>query len=273
MGNRLPGGASRWLSALARYRVPWYRMPWSRIRWYRMRWYRVPGCRMPRYAGNGARLLLLAGGAGLLALAGGTLALLPHQTGHAPRDVADDCGIVTCTATLPASVTGKATLSASPSAAPRRAANTSPAAAPTRPAATRATSRPPAPTQVPAASPSPSSARPAAAVSVTVTYSVGRWFQGIQGRFVIVNNGPAAVTGWNLTVAFPGDGNFRVWNGLGRVSGATLTITAPPGAPVLAPGASQQVTIFAEGGTTEPASCTFDGAAVCHAQQHWGPGR
>jgi hypothetical protein len=253
VGSRVPGGARRWLGQLARSGRPY------------------------GTTASSARLLLLAGGVGLLLLAGGAVALLPHQTGHGPRSVADDCGMVTCTATLPASVTGSSTLSASPSAQPWHTANTAAAsAASTRAAVKQATSKPPAPpipTRGPASSPSPSmAAPPAPVVSVTVSYSMGRWFQGIQGRFVIVNHGSTPVTGWNLAVTLPGDGNFRVWNAQDRVNGDTLIINAAPNAQTLGPGAIQQVTIFAEGGTSAPSSCTFDGAAVCQAQQGRGPG-
>jgi hypothetical protein len=57
-------------------------------------------------------------------------------------------------------------------------------------------------------------------------------------------------------------------NAQSRVNGDTLIINAPPNAQALAPGAAQQVMIFAEGNNSNPASCTFDGASVCQAQQH-----
>jgi len=100
-----------------------------------------------------------------------------------------------------------------------------------------------------------------------VSYAIDHWFQGIQGQFMIVNHGSAPVTGWELAVALPGDGNFRVWNAQSRVNGDTLIINAPPNAQALAPGATQHVMIFADGNNTSPASCTFDGASVCQAQQ------
>jgi Cellulose binding domain len=246
MGSRL-SAATRWLGRMARY---------------------------PEHgpAGDGAGFVLLAGGVGLLLLAGGAVMLLPSHTGHLPQSVAADCGMVTCTATLPASVTGRESLSASPSASPRRTRSTPPSsAAPTRPAVQQSTSAapaPPDPTHGPVSVPSPSTAPPApAAVSVTVFYSLDRWFQGIHGQFVIVNHGSAPVTGWNLAVSLPGDGNFQVWNARGHVSGGTLIITAAPDAPALAPGGMQQIGVSAQGGTSNPASCTFDGASVCQEQQ------
>jgi hypothetical protein len=235
MGSGLSAAAARWLGWLARYRE----------------------------AGNGAGLLLVAGG---------SMVLLPSHPAHVPSAVAEDCGMVTCEATLPASVTGRERLSAPPSVQPQRTRKATPSsAAPTQPAVQQSTSEPPAspvPTHAPVPVPSPSTAPPApAAVSVAVFYSIGRWFQGIQGQFVIVNHGSAPVTGWNLTISLPGDGNFQVWNAQGRASGDTLIITASPGAPALTPGAMQQIGVSAQGGTSTPASCTFDGAPVCQEQQ------
>jgi hypothetical protein len=243
MGSRLRAEASRWLGPLARYRE------YGAI-------------------GNGGGLLLLAGGAGLLLLAGGAVVFLPHQTGHPPRALADDCGLVTCTATLPAA-TGHVRPQAPPRVQPRSTASTvassttpapSPAGQPTSglPAS-------PAPRRAPVSSASVAAHAPGA--SVTVSYAIDRWFQGIQGQFMIVNHGSAPVTGWELTVTLPGDGNFRVWNAQSRVAGDTLIIEAPPDTQALAPGATQQVMIFAEGSNSDPASCTFDGASVCQAQQ------
>jgi hypothetical protein len=257
MRSRLLAGASRWLGPLARYRE------YGAI-------------------GNGG-LLLLAGGAGLLLLAGGAVVFLPHQTGHSPRALTDDCGLVTCTATLPAAATGDVRPHASPRVQPRSpastvASSTMPAPSPAGPA-TSGPPASPAPARAPVSSPSVAARAPG--VSVTVSYAIDRRFQGIQGQFMIVNHGSAPVTGWELAVALPGDGNFRVWNAQSRVDGDTLIINAPPNAQALAPGAAQQVMIFAEGNNSNPVSCTFDGASVCQAQQqpqpqqdhhreHWG---
>jgi hypothetical protein len=242
MGSRMLAGASRWLGPLARYRV-------SR--------YRVFGA-----IGNGGGLLLLAGGAGLLLLAGGAVVLLPHQTGHPPRALADDCGLVTCTATLPASA-ARVSPHASPRAQPRSTASTvASSTTPSPSPAGQPTSGPPAAPVSP-----PSVAARAPGVSVTVSYAIDRWFQGIQGQFMIVNHGSAPVNGWELAVALPGDGNFRVWNAQSRVAGDTLIIDAPPNAQALAPGAAQRVMMFADGNNSNPASCTLDGVSVCQAQQ------
>jgi Cellulose binding domain len=182
----------------------------------------------------------------------GVLIFMPHQAGRGPHIVADNCGIVTCTATLPPAASTDAT----PIPRPTRSAVTphatlSPSPSPfPRPSATAA-----------AAPPSPSAA-PRPAPSVTVTYSVvERWDGGFQGQFTIVNHTSAALTGWQISATFPGDLVDSVWGASGQAGGSSLVLDAPSYQATIPPGASQSANFTAQGNTTSPASCTIDGRA------------
>lgn len=124
--------------------------------------------------------------AGLLVAAGGVVALLPHGTGHPPRSVAVGCGLVTCTATLPVSVTGPAAPSASPSARPPSAATT----ASPGPSAVGQAADPATPLAVPVTAASPVSASPPApAAWASGPDAISRWLQGIESQFLTGNHG------------------------------------------------------------------------------------
>ncbi len=184
-------------------------------------------------------------GAGLAAAAGVVLIFLPHHGGHRPRAVAVNCGIVTCTATLPVSPSPRPSVSPSP-----------------RPSAT-----PPSPsprmsaTAIMARSPTP--AAPRRAPPVTVAYSVvQRWDGGFQGQFTIVNHASTALTGWQIRAAFPGDLVDSAWGAGWQTSGGdTLVLDAPSYQPTIPPGASQSANFTAQGNTTSPVSCSIDGLA------------
>jgi hypothetical protein len=70
------------------------------------------------------------------------------------------------------------------------------------------------------------------------------------------------VTGWQVVVTLPGDRVDTVWNADWEYGGGdSVIMTAAPYDQAIGPGASQSVNFVAQGGTTEPTSCTFDGSA------------
>jgi hypothetical protein len=132
------------------------------------------------------------------------------------------------------------------------------------PAPTRAPTQAPAGHRPrPASDPTPAPPGTPATAAVTVSYSaLQRWGGGFQGELVITNHGSSAVTGWQIVIALSGDQVDVVWNAdwqYGR--GGSVIMTAAPYDQVIGPGASQSVGFVAQGGTTEPTSCTFDGSA------------
>jgi cellulose binding protein with CBM2 domain len=114
-------------------------------------------------------------------------------------------------------------------------------------------------TPVPAPAPAPTAAGP----NVSVSYStLQRWPGGFMGGLRLVNNGPAAVSGWQLVITLGGDRVDTVWNADWQPgSGGSVIMTPVSYDPTIAPGASLSVNFVAQGGQTEPGSCTFDGSA------------
>jgi cellulase/cellobiase CelA1 len=251
-------------------------------------WITGPG----RYAAGTAAAVLAVSGAGV--------GFVVHQSsGGTPRADArttlSSCGLVNCAdlgtassgaapATTPVSSThlGSATTthrspqSGLPAVVPAGVtptdASSSSGAAPTTPAnppAPSPTLTTPTPSPVPAATtptptPSPTTPSPAAAASpdVTVTYSTSPHHRsGFFGHLTIENLGTAPVSGWQLVLTLPGDDVNWVWNAQWQLSGDTLTLTPADSGDVIAPGASVSVNFSANGDTTAPTSCTFNGAA------------
>jgi len=242
-----PGGAGE--QSGPEQRRWWRPKPFSRPLWYPV-------------AGAAAVLALLAGGA---------MTLFTISRGPQARPLAADCGLVTCGASLPPVVTGRAVPSTAAHSITRahrshRAAHR--VLAPTA----HSRLRPPAPGQ-PAhrrhpRAPHPGGPTPAA---VTVTYTLdgtGPWHQAFRAHLTIVNHGTAPVTGWTVQVSLPGDqvdwvGYPGAWDPFAnwRFSGGTLALNAVPGGETLAPGATEIVPISAQGRTTIPGGCQFNGAA------------
>jgi len=165
----------------------------------------------------------------------GVLIFMPHQAGRSPHVLAADCGLVTCTATLPPSASARAT----------------PSQLSIRPAVK------------PQVTLSPTASSPAASMTaVTVTYSVvQRWDNGFQGQFTIVNHANEDLTGWQIRAAFPGDLVESAWGAGWKISGGTLVLTAPSYQVTIHPGAGQSAHFTAQGNTTSPVNCTIDGTA------------
>ncbi len=215
----------------------------------------------------------VAGAAAVLALlAGGGMTLLTISRGPQARPLAADCGLVTCGASLPPVVTGPAvpnTAAHSIARAHRRHRATHrvlapaahsrlrPSALPGRPAH-RGRPRPPHP-----GGPAPA--------AVTVTYTLDGtdpWHQGFRGHLTIVNHGAAPVAGWTVQVSLPGDqvdwvGYPGAWDPFAnwQFSGGTLALNAVSGGETLAPGATEIVPISAQGSTSVPGGCQFNGGA------------
>jgi cellulase/cellobiase CelA1 len=212
--------------------------------------------RRARYAACAVAAVLVVAGVGA-ALA------LPSSPGKATKPTAAVayCGLVAC-AVLHSRPTATATVPAGdPSPAPR-----------SRPVSARRPAPTPTPTPVPASTPpttpaatpkpSPAPAPTSTGVAVTVTYSVAQhWPDGFQGELTIVNHGRAAVTGWQLVIALPGDQVDTVWNAGWHQGGDIVTMTAASYDQMIEPGASQSVNFVAKGNTTNPVNCTFDGSA------------
>jgi hypothetical protein len=218
-----------------------------------------------RYAICAAAVALAIGCTGA-ALALGT----PAGNAHIHTD-AKYCGLVSCAALHSArhSGTGSRALAlGAPAGTQRRgarqpAASAKPAPSASSPEPTRApTQRPAGHLPRPTAGPTPAPSRTPAGAAVTVSYSAfQRWGGGFQGQFVITNHGSSAVTGWQLAITLSGDRVDTVWNADWQYAGGgSVVMTATPYDQVIEPGASQSVNFFAQGGTTEPTSCTFDGS-------------
>lgn len=97
------------------------------------------------------------------------------------------------------------------------------AAAPTatpQPGST-ATTSPPTPTAI-----APSPTRVPTATACQVNYTVtSEWGSGFQTEVTITNNGSAAIAGWMLTWAFPGNQTITsLWNGKNRQTGSGVMV-------------------------------------------------
>jgi hypothetical protein len=219
-----------------------------------------------RYTACVAAAVLAIGGTGA-ALALST----PTGNGRIHADAAY-CGLVWCSALHSgrrSGVRSRAMALGVPAGAQRSGATLPPTSAkPVPVASSPAPTR--TPTQVlaghtprPTAGPTPAPSPTASGSAVTVSYSTFQhWAGGFRGQFVITNHGSSAVTGWQMVITLSGDQVDTVWNAdwqYGR--GGSVIMTATPYDQVIEPGASQSVDFVAQGGTTGPSSCTFDGSA------------
>lgn len=142
------------------------------------------------------------------------------------------------------------TVPATTSSATTPSATTPPATTPAPPP----TSPPPPPT------PSASPTQDGSMVSVSYTL-VQQWRDGFQGQFTIVNNGSAAINGWELSAVLPHDQIDTVWDATWHTNGDTLIMDPPSNQMTIPPGASLEEHFVAQGDMTSPIGCTFDGAA------------
>jgi hypothetical protein len=222
--------------------------------------------RRARYTACAAAAVLAIGATGA------ALALhTPAGNAHIRAD-ADYCGLVSCAALHSARHAGDRSRAAAlgvPAGTQRPGAKLPPTSAKpvplaSSPAPARApTEVPPGHRPRPTADPTPAPSPTPASPAVTVSYSTAqRWGGGFQGQLVITNHGSSAVTGWQIVLTLSGDRVDTVWNADWQYgSGGSVIMTAAPYDQVIEPGASQPVNFVAQGGTTEPTSCTFDGSA------------
>jgi len=207
---------------------------------------------------------LLAMAGTIAAIAAFALLLLSHD---APR-AASRCPTGKCqvavgqasrTATAPTPIqeatTHPATGRSSTLPSSRPAAATMPASATavaTTPSAT-------APASLGASTPS-SPTPPASTVSVSYTL-IQQWDGGFEGEFTIVNKGSTAINGWQLSAVLPGDQTESAWDASFQTDGDILVMNPPSYQMTISPGASLNEEFTAQGSTTSPADCTFNGAA------------
>jgi hypothetical protein len=92
---------------------------------------------------------------------------------------------------------------------------------------------------------------------------------GFHGHLTIVNNGTTAIADWTVNLSLSGDNvTWAGYPGTGlpfafwQFSGGTLTLNALSSGESIPPGSTAVVPIVANGSTTTPGSCTFNGS-VC----------
>jgi len=84
---------------------------------------------------------------------------------------------------------------------------------------------------------------------------VNSWPGGFQVALSVQNTGTAALNGWTLTWAFPGDQQIAsLWNGTATQTGATVTVTNPSHNPTIAAGGSYNDMGFVGNGTPDAPS-------------------
>jgi cellulase/cellobiase CelA1 len=88
-----------------------------------------------------------------------------------------------------------------------------------------------------------------------------QWHGGFLGEFTITNKGSAAINGWELSAVLPGDQIDSVWDALHHTSGDTLIMDPQTFQATIEPGTSLTEHFTAQGTSTSPTSCTFNGAA------------
>ena len=143
----------------------------------------------------------------------------------------------------------------------RPTAATMPAAA-TAVATTPSATAPASPGASTPSSPTPSASPTSSASTVSVNYTlVQQWDGGFQGQFTIVNGGSTAINGWQLSAVLPGDQIESAWDASFQTNGDTLIMNPPSYQMTISPGASLNEEFTAQGSTTSPADCTFNGAA------------
>jgi endoglucanase len=89
---------------------------------------------------------------------------------------------------------------------------------------------------------------------------VHQWQNGFQGQFTIDNKGSKPIHGWELTAVLSGDQVRWAWPAWFHMSGDTLTLDPPPSQKTIPPGTSLTENFMADGTTTSPSSCTFNGS-------------
>jgi cell division septation protein DedD len=218
--------------------------------------------------------------AALALLAGGVVTLVPRHR-HTITQLAADCGLIHCDATLPGAIVTSSpsghVSTPQPHHRARKSASPSPSAS-TSHRATPAASAPPTQAPSPAPTPAKPTPTPPPGPKVGVTYTLdsqdNHWGENhFHGHLTVVNHGSQQVSGWTIQLALAGDrirwvGYRQGWSlvpfASWGYSGSTLTLSASFAGETLGPGASQTVYIDADGNAVSPSGCSFDGAA-CHS--------
>jgi hypothetical protein len=210
----------------------------------------------------------------VVALAGSGAALLAFSPAPATRPLADGCGLVTCDARLPPSATGLA-VRGTPQGVRRHHPARPPVAPEPAPSVTSDTprpapaSRPPrrhGPPPAPVPSPPWHSHRPHVTVTYTLDGGGDQWQHSFRAHLTIINKGHLAVAGWTIELSLPGDQvswvgypdapqPFAIW----QLSGSFLVLQAVSSGETISPGGTEVVPIFADGPSTAPSGCTFNG--------------
>jgi Cellulose binding domain len=135
----------------------------------------------------------------------------------------------------------------------------SPAPRATRPARTATASAPGAvgPVSAPPSTAASSPPPPTLAVSYAAVPAAG----GFTGQVTVVNQGAAAISGWQLVVALPGDSVSAVQNAEFTDNNDVLFLSPAPYDLSIAPGDSVTISIFASGPESTPAECSFNDVA------------
>jgi hypothetical protein len=222
-------------------------------------------------AGRGQRSprrgALAWGLAWLAVLAGGVMLFLPHPAQHTRSVAAVRCGLVRCSARLPASAQAagspaRVTAVMRPDVHTVRA-HASPARSPHKPSG----SATPSPTPPSVLSPGP---------PISVTYALLHsspqgpgW--NFLGQITVTNRTSAAITGWNLQVALGQD--FIQWVSTSSSGWPQYPDWHPAGANVSIDGSQPFEAVPAHGTLvfylqgagpqTRPAGCAFNGAPGC----------
>jgi Cellulose binding domain len=84
---------------------------------------------------------------------------------------------------------------------------------------------------------------------------------GFAGQVTVVNRSSAAISGWRLIVALPGDNVSAVQNAEFTEDQGVLSMTPAPYDLSVAPGNGVTVSIYASGPVRTPAECTFNDVA------------
>jgi hypothetical protein len=140
------------------------------------------------------------------------------------------------------------------------AAPPSPAPSAIRPART-ASAPPPGSVGPVSTPPSTATASSPPPPTVGVSYTAVPASGGFTGQVTVVNRGPAAISGWQLVVALPGDSVTAVQNAEFTDDNDVLFLSPAPYDLSIAPGSSVTVSIYASGPDSTPAECSFNDVA------------
>jgi hypothetical protein len=128
---------------------------------------------------------------------------------------------------------------------------------PSAAAAQNTASATPAAALTPTATPSATSTQQAVTVTYVVVAQADGGFQ-FEAEVRVVNNGPAPISDWQISVALPDDQITAIGGASGYVSNHILLMQPEPGSSPLEPGGELKVFFDAEGPEMTPRLCAFD---------------